>query len=150
MANALQCPNCGSSKVALQPVGASDVVPTPNGNESLLITLDGDVECLSCGKVWNPAQNIEQALDDQAQADALDAHQRKETFYAEIEKGNLNKAKKLVPKEALLIFRRSGLRAAYHYLKSLDQELDKFKRTYWLIGVIIVLLIAGGLIYACS
>ncbi|MBD2754254.1 hypothetical protein [Spirosoma validum] len=150
MANALQCPKCGSQQVALQPVGTSDVLPTTTGSESLLIALDGNVECLSCGNVWKPVDQIEQALEDQAQADALDFDKRKESFYTEVEAGHLSQARRLVPKEARFIFKRSGLRATYTYLKSLDQELYKFKRTYWLIGVTVVLLVTGGLVYACS
>ena len=147
MVNYLHCPQCDSKEVSTQQpkitaddTGVSDQIDG-------LIKVDGDVYCLTCGYSWNPEEQIRRALDNQAQADALDFGKRKERFYARFEAGNFRLARRLLPKEARLILKRDGLRAAYAYLKSLDTVINDFKRAFMFIGIVITLLIVGLLVY---
>lgn len=148
MINYLICPQCRSKEVSTQQPNLIDNnMVSSDQSANGLIKLDGDVYCLSCGYNWNPKEQIRQSLDVQEQADALNFGKRKERFYTKFEAGNFRLAKRLIPKEARLILKRDGLRAAYVYLKSLDTVIDDFKRTIWLAGITIALLIIGILVY---
>ncbi|GAB4038602.1 hypothetical protein [Spirosoma jeollabukense] len=149
MINYLHCPKCDSKEVSTQKPSPTydDTGESSQIENGGLIKLDGDVYCLNCGYSWNPKEQILQSLDAQEQADALNFGQRKERFYTNFEAGNFRLAGRLLPKEARLILKQKGLRAAYVYLKSLDTVIDDFKRTFWVAGIAMVLLIVGILIY---
>ncbi|SFE76082.1 hypothetical protein [Spirosoma endophyticum] len=151
MTNYLHCPKCDSKEVSAQKPSLTydDTGESSQIADGGLIKMDGDVYCLNCGYSWNPKEQILQSLDVQEQADALNFGKRKERFYTKFEAGNFRLARRLLPKEARLILKRDGLRAAYVYLKSLDTVIDDFKRTFWLAGITVTLLIVGMLAYTC-
>ncbi len=146
-----RCPNCGSDQLAQvgtrQPMPLKDIRLTREKEDEVLADLFGsdnrDRQCLVCGHTWNAEERLLQQQEDQSQLNALTFRDRKKKFYAAYESGRLDQAKQSVPIEAIGVYKRKGIKAAYRFLKLLDIKVNRFKRRtlFAVVGVVLVLLL---------
>lgn len=151
------CPTCGSDQVAQygtkQSMPIEDISFTREKEDEVLTDLfdsdNRDRQCLICGNKWNAEERSLRQQEDQSQLNALTFGDRKEKFYADYESGRMDHAKQNVPVEAIGVYKRKGVKAAYRFLKLLDIKIDRFKKRALLtvLGVILVLLLLLAYIF---
>lgn len=124
-----------------------DITLTREKEDEVLTDLFGsdnrDRQCLVCGNKWNAEERTIQQQEDQNQLNALTFGDRKGKFYADYESGRLDNASQNVPVEAIGVYKRKGIKAAYKFLKLLDIKIDRFKKraTLAVLGVALLLLL---------
>jgi predicted nucleic-acid-binding Zn-ribbon protein len=151
MSDLVICPKCESDQVVelgiKPPKPFEDITLTREKEDELLTDLFGhdnwDRQCLVCGNKWNAEEEDLRQQEDQSQLNALTFGDRKDKFYADYESGQLDQASQNVPVEALGIYRRKGLKAAYRFLKLLDIKVNRFKKrtTLAVLGVVLLLVL---------
>jgi hypothetical protein len=145
------CPVCGSDQVVeisnRPPMPIEDIHLTPEQEDEVLSDLfdsdNRDRQCLICGYKWNAEERLLQQQEDQSQLNALTFGERKKKFYADYESGRIDHARQNVPVEAIGVYKRKGIKAAYRFLKLLDIKVDRFKKRtlFAVLGVALVLLL---------
>ncbi|GAB3780672.1 hypothetical protein GCM10028818_33330 [Spirosoma horti] len=124
-----------------------DITLTREKEDQVLTDLFGhdnrDRQCLVCGNKWNAEEEDLRQQEDQSQFNALTFGDRKDKFYADYESGQLDQAGQNVPMEALGVYKRKGIKAAYRFLKLLDIKVNRFKKrtTLAVLGVVFLLLV---------
>lgn len=157
MTNVGECPACGSDQVAefgnKQPLLIDDITLTREKEDEVLTDLFGsdnrDRQCLVCGNKWNAEERTLQQQEDQNQLNALTFGDRKEKFYTDYESGQLAHARQNVPVEAIGVYKRKGIKAAYRFLKLLDIKVDRFKKraTLAVLGIALILFLILAYIF---
>jgi predicted nucleic-acid-binding Zn-ribbon protein len=158
MHDLLHCPKCGSDQLtgfgARQTIAVTDINFTKEDEDEVLADLFGsdnrDRQCLQCGYRWNAEERLIQLQEDQNQINALTFKERTNKFYATYESGQIDQARQIVPVEAIGVYKRKGLRAAYRFLKLVDVKINRFKKRVVFAVVIVLLIFLGVYMYACN
>lgn len=151
MSDLMICPTCASDQVVELGIKPSlpieGITLTREKEDEVLTDLfshdNRDRQCLVCGNKWNAEEEVLQQQEDQSQLNALTFGDRKDKFYADYESGQLDQARQNVPVEALGVYKRKGIKAAYRFLKLVDIKVSRFKKrtTLAVLGVILLLLL---------
>ena len=78
--------------------------------------------------VGNAEQQQLQYQDDQNQINALTFKERTKKFYADYESGQVDRARQIIPIEAIGVYKRKRIKAAYRFLKLIEVKTGRFKR----------------------
>ena len=149
MYSLLHCPKCGSDQLAefgnKQPISLTDISFTKEEENQVLADLfsgdNRDRQCLHCGFGWNAEQQLLQYQDDQNQINALTFKERTKKFYADYESGQVDRARQIIPIEAIGVYKRKGIKAAYRFLKLIEVKTGRFKRRAMFAAAAAVILI---------
>ncbi|AUD00571.1 hypothetical protein CWM47_01295 [Spirosoma pollinicola] len=158
MYNLLHCPKCGSDQLAgfgnKQPISLTDISFNKEEENQVLADLfsgdNRDRQCLHCGFSWNAEQQLLQYQDDQNQINALTFKERAKRFYADYESGQVDHARQIIPIEAIGVYKRKGIKAAYRFLKLIEVKTGRFKRRAMFAAAAVILIPVAIYLLSCN